>query len=84
MLEHTFYITYYFFPGIIYYVTESGKCTEVLNYGFHVEKLLYHEIDDGLIIVGEGLNFGYYSADMDGSVVEVAKVSFSYMIIYLC
>uniref|UniRef100_A0A1B6C8A4 Intraflagellar transport protein 140 homolog n=1 Tax=Clastoptera arizonana TaxID=38151 RepID=A0A1B6C8A4_9HEMI len=63
--------------GIIYYVTENGKCTEVLNHNNQIEKLLYQETDDGLVIVGEGLQLSYYSADINGSLVELASVKLS-------
>lgn len=57
-------------------MNESGKCEEVLSSDWRIEKLLYHETDDSLIIVGDGLNIGYYAADSDGSLTEMATVWF--------
>lgn len=57
------------------YVNETGKSQEVLQYSGRIEKLLYHETEDGLIIVGMGLNLSFYSAESNGSLSEVTSVS---------
>lgn len=62
--------------GIIYYLSESGSCSEVLNTdGLIVRKLLYHHQKDHLIIVTEGLTVTQYQTDSEGSLSELSKVS---------
>uniref|UniRef100_A0A1B6JWS6 IFT140 first beta-propeller domain-containing protein n=1 Tax=Homalodisca liturata TaxID=320908 RepID=A0A1B6JWS6_9HEMI len=63
--------------GVIMYVNETGKCQEVLQYSGRIEKLLYHDTEDGLVVVGMGLNLSYYSAESDGSLNEVTTVKLS-------
>lgn len=61
--------------GIIYYMSESGSCSEVLNTdGLIVRKLLYHRQKDQLIIVTEGLTVTQYQTDSEGSLSELSKV----------
>ncbi|XP_046687585.1 intraflagellar transport protein 140 homolog [Homalodisca vitripennis] len=63
--------------GVIMYVNETGKCQEVLQYSGRIEKLLYHDTEDGLVVVGMGQNLSYYSAESDGSLNEVTTVKLS-------
>lgn len=57
------------------YINETGKSQQVLDFNGRVEKLLYHDTEDGLIIVGVGLNLSYYSAESDGTLNEITTVS---------
>lgn len=59
------------------YINETGKSQQVLDFNGRVEKLLYHDTEDGLIIVGVGLNLSYYSAESDGTLNEITTVSLS-------
>ncbi|XP_054283383.1 intraflagellar transport protein 140 homolog [Macrosteles quadrilineatus] len=63
--------------GIVLYVNETGKGQEVLQLPGRIEKLLYHDSEDGLIVVGLGLNLSYYSAESNGTLSEVTTVKLS-------
>lgn len=66
------------FSGVILYINETGKSQQVLDFNGRVEKLLYHDTEDGLIIVGVGLNLSYYSAESDGTLNEITTVSLAF------
>ncbi|KAJ1532231.1 hypothetical protein ONE63_000848 [Megalurothrips usitatus] len=64
--------------GLIYFVSESGSCSEVLSTeGLIVRKLLYHRKTDHLIIITEGLTVTQYQTDSEGTLSELSKVKLS-------
>jgi hypothetical protein len=61
--------------GAVFYFTEEGTCTEVLNTeGALLKKILYHEHKDNLIVMTEDLNVGQFQVSHSGQVTEVMKV----------
>ncbi|XP_022916343.2 intraflagellar transport protein 140 homolog [Onthophagus taurus] len=64
--------------GSVYYINQSGACTEVLNTeGVPLSYVLYHPVRDVLIIMLEGLTIGYFNVDLQGQLTEVTKVKLS-------
>lgn len=64
--------------GSIYYVNNSGSCTEVLNTeGVPLTYVVYHPNKDALIVMMEGLTIGHFSVDSQGHLTELAKVKLS-------
>ncbi|KAK7788798.1 hypothetical protein R5R35_010909 [Gryllus longicercus] len=64
--------------GIIYYITEDGSVTEVLNLeGILLKKMLYREGKDNLIVMTEGLSVGQFAVDAKGNLTEIMKVKLS-------
>ncbi|XP_034252751.1 intraflagellar transport protein 140 homolog [Thrips palmi] len=64
--------------GLIYYVSESGSCSEVLNTdGQIVRKLLYLRLKDHLIVVTESLTVTQFQTDSEGMLSELSKVKLS-------
>ncbi|KAE8751558.1 hypothetical protein FOCC_FOCC001805 [Frankliniella occidentalis] len=64
--------------GVIYFVSESGSCSEVFNgEGSIIRKLLYHRKKDQLIVITEGLTVTQFQTDSDGVLSELSKVKLS-------
>ncbi|KAF6215141.1 hypothetical protein GE061_009892 [Apolygus lucorum] len=63
--------------GCVYYVNEGGTMKEVLRGKGVVQDLLYHDKEDYLLVVVEGLNLSYYSVDPTGNLQEVTTVKLS-------
>ncbi|XP_021936986.1 intraflagellar transport protein 140 homolog isoform X3 [Zootermopsis nevadensis] len=64
--------------GTLFYCTEEGTCTEVLNTeGALLKKLLYHEHKDNLIVMTEDLNVGQFQVNPSGQLIELMKVKLS-------
>lgn len=65
-----------YLAGALFYFTEDGTCTEVLNTeGVPLKKILYHEHKDNLIVMTEDLNVGQFQVNSNGQVTEIMKVS---------
>lgn len=61
--------------GALFYFTEDGTCTEILNTeGVPLKKILYHEHKDNLIVMTEDLNVGQFQVNPNGQVTEIMKV----------
>lgn len=66
----------YYLAGGLFYFTEEGTCTEVLNTeGVPLKKILYHEHKDDLIVMTEDLNVGQFQVNHSGKVTETMKVT---------
>lgn len=64
-----------FVSGLIYYVSESGSFSEVLNTdGQMVRKLLYLRVKDQLIVITESLTVTQFQTDSEGMLSELSKV----------
>jgi hypothetical protein len=64
-----------YLAGALFYFTEDGICTEVLNTeGVPLKKILYHEHKDNLIVMTEDLNVGQFQVNPNGQVTEIMKV----------
>ena len=63
--------------GVIYYLNENGSCMEVLQADGAIRTLLYHDLTDVLVVVTESLVVGQFTAEHDGSLVEISKVKMS-------
>lgn len=67
--------TVMYVAGALFYFTEDGTCTEVLNTeGVPLKKILYHEHKDNLIVMTEDLNVGQFHVNPNGQVTEIMKV----------
>lgn len=76
MVNFTPFITYHHFPlGVLYHVSDSGNCVEVLQADGGIKRLLHHESRNLLVVITEGMVLGQFSVALDGSVTEVNKVS---------
>jgi len=70
-----FIYTVMFVAGALFYFTEDGACTEILNTeGVPLKKILYHEHKDNLIVMTEDLNVGQFQVNPNGQVTEIMKV----------
>jgi hypothetical protein len=67
----------------LFYFTEEGTCTEVLNTeGALLKKILYHEHKDNLIVMTEDLNVGQFQVNPNGQLMELMKVRMAGIIVY--
>lgn len=62
------------FTGVLYHVSESGSCVEVLQADGGIKRLLHHQSRSLLVVITEGMVLGQFSVAVDGSVSEVNKV----------
>lgn len=66
--------TLHYIAGALFYFTEDGTYTEVLNTeGVPLKKILYHEHKDNLIVMIEDLNVGQFQVNPNGQVTEIMK-----------
>lgn len=65
------------FSGLLYYVNQSGTCTEILQMDSPLSHMLYHPEKDELIIMNEGLTLEHYVVDSNGSLSELSKIKLS-------
>ncbi|KAK3865459.1 hypothetical protein Pcinc_025661 [Petrolisthes cinctipes] len=63
--------------GVLYHVSESGSCVEVLQADGGIKRLLHHQSRSLLVVITEGMVLGQFSVATDGSVTEVNKVKLS-------
>ncbi|GJQ73670.1 putative intraflagellar transport protein 140 [Trypoxylus dichotomus] len=64
--------------GTVYYINQSGACTEVLNTeGMPLSYMLYHPTRDIVVVMMEGLTIGTFSVEPQGQLNELAKVKLS-------
>ena len=58
----------------MFYLNESGKCTQVFNADGPVHKLLYYEDKNMLVTITTSLMLSQHSVTMDGDCREILKV----------
>ncbi|XP_076028823.1 intraflagellar transport protein rempA [Oratosquilla oratoria] len=63
--------------GVLYHVSETGHCVEVLQADGGIKKLLHHSHRNLLVVITDGMVLGQFSVSQDGSVAEVTKVKLS-------
>ncbi|XP_037074398.1 intraflagellar transport protein 140 homolog isoform X2 [Pollicipes pollicipes] len=63
--------------GIIYYITESGNCMEVLQADGAIRFLLFYEGKEELVVVTETMVLGEFQVEYDGTLTEITKVKLS-------
>ena len=60
--------------GIIYYITESGSCMEVLQADGAIRFLLYYDSKEELVVVTDTMVLGEFQVEYDGTLSEITKV----------
>ncbi|XP_068236628.1 intraflagellar transport protein 140 homolog isoform X1 [Palaemon carinicauda] len=63
--------------GVLYHVSDTGNCVEVLQADGGIKKLLHHDARNLLVVITEGMVLGQFSVAPDGAVTEVNKVKLS-------
>ncbi|XP_047485121.1 intraflagellar transport protein 140 homolog [Penaeus chinensis] len=63
--------------GVLYHVSDSGNCVEVLQADGGIKRLLHHESRNLLVVITEGMVLGQFSVAIDGAVTEINKVKLS-------
>ena len=61
--------------GVIYYITESGSCMEVLQADGSIRFLLYYDAKEELVVVTDTMVLGEFQVEYDGTLSEITKVS---------
>lgn len=64
--------------GSIYYINQSGACTEVLStQGTPLNYILYHPVKDALVVMMEDSTVGHFGVDSQGVLTELTRVKLS-------
>ncbi|XP_043233356.1 intraflagellar transport protein 140 homolog [Amphibalanus amphitrite] len=63
--------------GVIYYITESGSCMEVLQADGSIRFLLYYDAKEELVVVTDTMVLGEFQVEYDGTLSEITKVKLS-------